>query len=426
MDRDAHFATRVFFSCHFKKNLLQCSQYGKERAVDDFGMKKMFAAAAMLLSCVVAFSACAPSIKVAFRDDIRFGTQIRWLYAREDDAAETGVWERLSEEAKRIEQSISGAGGSVERFNLAAAGDCVEIDETAYRILKLAQELYGKTQGAYNPATGLLVDLWGFSPRHRAADYRKTEAYDRDQFENELPAEKYIEAFSKPEMLDFGAVALREADGKYYAEKPEQAFVTVEGDEKVYTMQLNLGGIGKGYCADGAARILREADQTYGYYSLGGSSMIVLRSPASADGRWEIGIRSPRGQYGAEYAVLTADNAVISVSGDYEQFYQIDGRRYCHIIDPFTGYPAAAAPGQDGSRVASALVVGLSATEGDAVATALTVKGVEWSLAFAQAYEKPFGYALFSCDAQGECTVYSNLPEDLFAINADIAVERAA
>ena len=97
----------------------------------------------------------------------------------------------------------------------------------------------------------------------------------------ELPDEKYVKKFSSENILDFGAVELGfdEKESEYYAIKPENARVEVDGDETVYTMQLNLGGIGKGYCADEVSAILREEGQIYGYYNVGGSSMSLFADP---------------------------------------------------------------------------------------------------------------------------------------------------
>ena len=88
---------------------------------------------------------------------------------------------QLSARAQAIENDVSGevSGSSIVAFNAAQAGAKVEVGKDAYEMLKIAQDVYAETGGAYNPATGLLVDLWGFSPRHRAADYAPEKPYDR-------------------------------------------------------------------------------------------------------------------------------------------------------------------------------------------------------------------------------------------------------
>ncbi len=377
-------------------------------------MRKIKATAAVLLACALSLSACARNELAAFYDIGRFGSVVRWAYIPEQTQDAQAIWSQLSASAQEIEADITteSADSSIARLNAAAAGERVKIGKIAYDVLIVAQEMYAQTGGKYNPATGLLVDLWGFSPRHRASDYTPEQPYDRADYTSELPDEKYIRAFSSEGMLDFGAVELGEDENGYYAVKPENACVEVDG--VTYTMQLNLSGIGKGYCADRASEILSAAGQQYGYYNLGGSSMLLLADPSASDGVWEVTANAPRPlPEGSHYATLRARDMVITTSGDYEQYYEIGGVRYCHIIDPDTGYPI----GTDGSRsqlshVVCASIVGGSAAEGDARATAMCCMSLEEALAYAAAHADTFRTLFVWYDAQtNEYTAYSNLED---------------
>lgn len=374
-------------------------------------MRKLFAAIACALACVLCCSACAgKNASLVAQDGYAFGTLMRWAYVPSEIADAETVRTQLSARAQEIENDVSGDvfGSSIAAFNAAQAGAKVEVGKDAYEMLKIAQDVYAETGGAYNPATGLLVDLWGFSPRHRAADYAPEKPYDRENFLEELPDKKYIDAFLQPEMLNFGAVELTEEDGKYYARKPADARVTAEGDETVYTMQLNLGGIGKGYCADRAAEIVRAAGQTHGYFNLGGSSMALFADPTRAGGVWEITVNSPRTTFSdSHYATLRARDAMLSTSGDYEQYYEIGGVRYCHIVDPDTGYPVGG-----GSHVVCATVVGGTAAAGDARATALCCMELDEAQAYAKAHAEEFRVLFVWYDAQKDRYIaYSNLDD---------------
>lgn len=377
-------------------------------------MRKLFAAIACALACVLCCSACAgENASLVAQDGYAFGTLMRWAYVPSEIADAEAVRTQLSARAQEIENDVSGDvfESSIAAFNAAQAGAKVEVGKDAYEMLKIAQDVYAETGGAYNPATGLLVDLWGFSPRHRAADYAPEKPYDRENFLEELPDKKYIDAFLQPEMLNFGAVELTEEDGKYYARKPADAWVTVEGDETVYTMQLNLGGIGKGYCADRAAEIVRAAGQTHGYFNLGGSSMALFADPTRAGEVWEITVNSPRTTFSdSHYATLRARDAMLSTSGDYEQYYEIGGVRYCHIVDPDTGYPVGSAG--SGSHVVCATVVGGTAAAGDARATALCCMELYEAQAYAKAHAEEFRVLFVWYDAQEDrYTAYSNLDD---------------
>ena len=101
-------------------------------------------------------------------------------------------------------------------------------------------------------------------------------------------------------------------------------------------MEIDFGGIGKEYAADRAAAICLDGGIVHGLVNLGGDVRVV--GPRPDGSRWRIGIRHPRRDGEAIAAIELADGAV-ATSGDYERFVEIDGRRYCHLLDPATGWP---------------------------------------------------------------------------------------
>lgn len=128
---------------------------------------------------------------------------------------------------------------------------------------------------------------------------------------------------------------------KYYVTKPD-ASVTVGG--KTYTMRIDLGGIGKGYAADRCYDLLKARGLTESYVAIGTSSLRLGRSAETPDGApeegmWRVTISHPRGA--GQYLSVYAKDTAASTSGDYERYFIENGVRYCHIIDPFTGYPTA-------------------------------------------------------------------------------------
>ena len=397
----------VVFLCEMRYNGIYFGRGGR--------MQKRRTAMAIVLACAFMLCGCSgsmPSHTLVAKDEYgRFGTQARWVYVADEIADPDRIWERVCDRAEQIESDVSteDAASSIARFNEADVGERVEIGQDAYEMLKIAQSVYEETGGAYNPATGLLVDLWGFSPRFHAANYAPEKPYDRENFMEELPDEKYVKKFSSEDTLDFGAVELGfdEELHEYYAIKPENACVEVDGE--TYTMQLNLGGIGKGYCADEVSAILREEGQIYGYYNVGGSSMSLFADPTREGEIWEITVNSPRSSFQTYYyATLHARDTMISTSGDYEQYYEIDGTRYCHIIDPQTGKPVGA-----GSHIVCASVVGGTAAEGDARATAICCMDMKEAVDYASKYADEFRVLFLYYDAEKDSyTAYSNLDED--------------
>ena len=371
-----------------------------------------YIAAALLAASALTLSACSDA-DLAVRDEYgRFGTQNRWVYSAAEDPDADAIWAQMTACTAALEESlsVSAEGGDIARFNAAAAGQTVSVGETAYKVLQTAMAISEETDGAYDPATGLLVDLWGFSPRHRAVDYQPALPYDRQNFEESLPEQKFIDAFSAPEMTDFSAVVLSETDGGYSIAKPA-AVASVDGTD--YSMRISLDGIGKGASVDAAWEILRAADVRYGYYNAGGSSLLVLENPARSDGLWEITVNSPREELGASYATLSVSNTTISTSGDYEQYYEIGGTRYCHIIGR-DGMPVGA-----GSHVLCATVVGGSAAAGDARATALVAMTEKEAVAYASAHADEFRVMFVWYDAaEDSYALYTNLDEASYELTA--------
>ena len=348
-------------------------------------MRKTLAVSAVVFACTMALCACNATL-AAFDDYDHFGTMTRWVYVREKTQDAEAIWDKLTARADEIENSVSTEieESDISRFNAAAAGERVSIDADTWQ-------------------------MWGFSPRHRKANYAPELPYDREDFLEELPAEKYLKAFSSEAVLDFSKVELGQDEQGYYVVKPADAQVEVDG--VVYTMQLNLSGIGKGFCADEGTKILQDAGQKYGYYNLGASSMVLLSDPSHRDTGWSVSVTSPR--YFSDsmsYAMLRAHDIVLSTSGDYEQYYELEGTRYCHIVDPNTGYPIGADPSQSGSYVVCATVIGGNATAGDARATALCCMTLDEALSYSRAHSSEFKVLFVWYEAlTNEYIAYSNL-----------------
>lgn len=345
-----------------------------------------------------------------------FNAPCRWAFVPAEQGGEKAVWQEVTALFSDIqtEVSLGVPASSISRFNAAKAGETVEIGAIAYDILTEAQALYTETEGAYNPAAGLYVDLWGFSPRVLNGE-GEMRPYDRDKAS--VPDEEYLSAFMP--LLDFSALSLFEEEGRYYAKKPE-IVALVDGTE--YTMELDLGGIAKGYACDKAAKIIRNAGYDLGFLNVGQSSMRVFAGEKGGD--WEIEVNSPRAEISAgRFLSVKGKHVGVSTSGDYENYFTAEGRRYCHIIDPFTGYPANASPSGDGSGVVAASLFGVPATAGDALTTAVLVKGEEWAKAFLKT-RYPEAKAVFTVwdGATGEYSVATDLKSGEYTLYAEIPV----
>ena len=233
-------------------------------------------------------------------------------------------------------------------------------DQRVTYLIGRAMELFEITEGAFNPATYLLTDLWQLSSRFGDGQPAETRPYDRPIYT--LPEQKYIDAFKQ--LLNFGDIVI-DGDTVYL---PDNS-VTVDGAE--YRMMIDLGGIVKGYAAERAREIASEYGVTQGYVSLGGSSIVFLTNPDGDGGDFTVGVINPD-NISSYYARINVSNTAMSTSGDYQpgKYFELDGKRYCHIIDGETGMPV-----DSGIRTVS--IICDDPVLADAMTTAVMVMGYD-------------------------------------------------
>lgn len=189
------------------------------------------------------------------------------------------------------------------RINRAAGGAAVAIDAETAALLAYADRCHAESGGRFDVTSGVLRRAW---------DFRREPP--------RLP---------EPRVLAdaLALVGWREVEWSERSIRLPRA-----------GMEIDFGGIGKEYAADRAATICAGHGVAHGLVNLGGDVRAV---GPQADGRpWRVGIRHPRAPDRAIAYVDLADGAV-ATSGDYERFFEIDGRRYCHVLDPRTGMPVA-------------------------------------------------------------------------------------
>ncbi len=264
------------------------------------------------------------------------------------------------------------------RFNQAEPGERVEIDYYTYDLLGIALDMYEATDGYYNPAVYYSVQAYGFGEPEETDDDGDATGYPTSA--EELPTATEIAEYTKlAEKFPDIKLEADEASGKYYVTKPDDVYVTPDGE--TLAMKIDLGGIGKGYATDYVAGYMDEynekypGDFQYGYFTFGNSSVAVKRFYNSEEGDYTIGLTNPRNGSNA-FAQFMAQETKVSTSGDYEQYYKIDGTVYCHIINPKTGMPINV--GTDdiiSSNVVTVTIAGGSAAEDDAYTTALMAMG---------------------------------------------------
>lgn len=200
-------------------------------------------------------------------------------------------------------------------------------------LITLSQPLSTQSEGLFNPAIGQLINLWGFHSDQRD-----------DQQPPPAPAEIAALLESAPGMDDIAIEGLN-----------------MRGTND--TLRLDFGGFAKGYAVDVAINHLRELGIENAIVNAGGDLRAIGHH---ADRPWRVGIRRPRGEGVFASLEIEGDESVFT-SGDYERFFEYDGQRYHHIIDPRTGYPA--------NQTRSVTVIHADGATADAAATALFVAG---------------------------------------------------
>ena len=237
-------------------------------------------------------------------------------------------------EAERVERlfSVYKDDSEISRINHLTAGEPLAIDPEVYRLIARSIEYSKTTDGAFDITVGPLTRLWSSA-----------------RSSGKLPGEAAVAAAL--EKVGYYNIVLDSA-------RTSIAFLK-DG------MSLDMGGVAKGYATDRAVEVLKDNGVTSAIVNMGGDLYCLgRRSPTT---QWTIGIRHPRDKKKLFMQVDLRDRAV-DTSGDYEKFFTVAGKRYSHIIDPRTGYPAA-------SGVVSASVIDKSAAAADMLATALCVLG---------------------------------------------------
>jgi thiamine biosynthesis lipoprotein len=222
--------------------------------------------------------------------------------------------------------------GALWRFNRRLAGGRpFAVDRGLLPLLQGSSELSRRSHGLFDPAIGRLTELWGFH---------------RDEPRGRPPEPEALAALMRrpPAMSDLGWNG-REVQGTNPA------------------VQIDLGAYAKGYAVDQAIAHLRDLGIANALVNAGGDLRAIGRR---GERPWHIGIRRPRAAGVLAILELGEDESVLT-SGDYERFFIYDGKRYHHILDPRTGYPA------EGAMAATVICRG--AAQGDAAATALVVAG---------------------------------------------------
>ncbi|MDH3274245.1 MAG: FAD:protein FMN transferase [Gammaproteobacteria bacterium] len=263
------------------------------------------------------------------------GTEVSVLFWHDDPVAGELLLAQVFDEAHRIDQLMSTyiEESRISDINRRAADEPVPAGGELFDLIRRSLDISVLTLGAFDVTYESVGQHYNFRNRQRPDAETVAE-------ERKLISWKFVEL--------------------------DQAAGTVSFSEQ--GVRINLGGIAKGYVVERGANILRANGVENGIVTAGGDSRLIGDRRGQP---WMVGIRDPRKDGQVAISVPLEDEA-ISTSGDYERYFEEDGVRYHHILQPSTGMPA--------SRVHSATVIGPDAVFTDALSTSVFVMGVDKGL----------------------------------------------
>lgn len=236
-----------------------------------------------------------------------FGTLVDiTIYGETDDKARQ-VSAHIFSDFQNLHHQLHAWNNTSElsKVNTAIAqGKAIQVSPLLIEMLKLAQVFSAQSEGLFNPAIGHLIHLWGFQS----------------------------DTFTPREIRSTDIHAL-------LAQHPNMQDLTIENDmvsSRNTAVKLDLGGFAKGYALDRARDALRAQGVKHALINIGGN---VIALGQHGNRAWRVGIQHPR-QPNPMASLDLPDGWAIGTSGDYQRYFELKGKRYCHILDPRTGYPA--------------------------------------------------------------------------------------
>lgn len=247
--------------------------------------------------------------------------------------------------------TINAPGGDSNKLNENAGKGYVELNPETISVLKSARKISDLSEGAaFDITVAPVVKAWGIGT-------------DDPQIPSKETLEKLVP------LINYRDVHIDEVNNKASLAKTGQ--------------MIDLGGIAKGYAGDVLREIYQKNGIKSGIINLGGNVVAVGSKPDGS--AWSIGIQNPRSETGEIVGIIQVSDKAVVTSGDYQRYFEKDGKRYCHIIDPHTGYPAD-------SGLMSVTIITSSSIDADGLAKAF-VLGLDKGMDLVEKYNQLYGLA---------------------------------
>lgn len=291
---------------------------------------------------------------------------VAYTNSEADRAATERAIDAAVAEMRRLEALLSEwrDDSEIGRIN-ARAGEWVNVGPETLAVLERALDAGRLSEGTFDITFQVMRDVWKFGS-------------DRDE---------------KPRLPAAAEIARRRAFIDYRRVEVDRAATRVRIPER---HAIGLGGVAKGFIVDRAAKVLLAAKVRSFLVQAGGDLYGAGRKPDGS--RWVSGIQDPRGPHGSFFATIELEDRAFSTAGDYARSYVVGSRRYHHILDPRTGYPA--------TQSRSVTVWAEDATTADVVDDAVFILGPEKGMKLADSLD---GVGVVIVDAQNKVWTSRNL-----------------
>ena len=301
----------------------------------------------ILLAAAWLLAACGPSAPWR-QESYVFGTRVELLIVGVPEAQARAAGNRVLQEFDRLHRTYHAWQPSeLSALNEAiAAGRSHQVSAEFAAFIREAQTIAAAGDHFFDPGIGRLIALWGFHT---------------DEIQPRLPDPAAVKAL--------------------LARQPSIADLRLDGNRissRNQSVALDFGGYLKGVALDRAVALLKQDGIAHALINIGGNVMALGSRDGKPNGAaWRIGIQHPRpqGVGGAPLATLELrDGEAIGTSGDYHRYFELDGRRYCHLLDPRSGFPATAT-----QAVTVLIAPGPGAgTRSDALSKPIFIAGPDW------------------------------------------------
>lgn len=264
------------------------------------------------------------------------GTVVEITLVGKDEAKLNAAAEAAFAEIQRLEALMSHyrEDSDVARINNAAGKEAVAVSKETFEVIEVSLNASRLTNGAFDVTMGVLVKAWRFTPLEGIAS-KSDEYINRTDQKSQGP----LTGFTKDDKGELTPPSAEEVKKLLPLVDYRQIMIDKQNNTVKLAkqgMRINLGGVAKGYIVGKAVEVLKKNGITRGMVHAGGD-MIVFTEPDSPP--WLIGIQDPRNKDNI-VGTIKVSNTAIATSGDYERFFIKDGKRYHHIINPSTGFPA--------------------------------------------------------------------------------------